>query len=82
MKRIEIPKTSLVVLCGSAGCGKSNFASRHFRPTQVVSSDHCRAMVSDSEEDMSASRKAFKVFRLIIDSRLALGRLTVSDSTA
>ncbi|MCL5057981.1 MAG: AAA family ATPase [Actinobacteria bacterium] len=82
MKKIQIPKTSLVVLSGSAGCGKSSFASRHFRPTQVVSSDHCRAMVSDSEEDMPASGKAFKVFRLLIDSRLSLGKLTVSDSTA
>ena len=82
MKRIQIHKTSLVVLCGSAGCGKSSFASRHFSPSQVVSSDQCRAMVSDSEEDMSASRKAFRVFKLLVDSRLSLGKLTVSDSTA
>lgn len=82
MRVIKIPETSLVVLCGSAGCGKSSFAAHNFMPSQVVSSDHCRAMVSDSEEDMSASNKAFRVFRLIIDLRLALGRLTVSDSTA
>ena len=31
---------------------------------------------------MSASRPAFKVFRTIIDQRLSLGKLTVSDSTA
>ncbi|MFZ5595618.1 MAG: AAA family ATPase [Bacillota bacterium] len=82
MEIIEIPKTSLVVLCGPAGCGKSSFACRHFMPTQVVSSDHCRAMVSDDESDMSASHRAFKVFKYIIEQRLALGRLTVADSTA
>ncbi|MFZ5651156.1 MAG: AAA family ATPase [Bacillota bacterium] len=82
MITLEIPKTSLVVLCGSAGCGKSSFAQRNFTPTQVVSSDHCRAMVSDDESDMSSSRSAFKVFKLIIDQRLMLGRLTVADSTA
>ncbi|MCL6610655.1 MAG: AAA family ATPase [Peptococcaceae bacterium] len=81
-KTIQIPKTSLVVLCGPAGCGKSSFAGRHFIPTQVVSSDRCRAMVSDDEENMAASHRAFRVFRLIIDQRLALGRLTVADSTA
>ncbi|MFZ5647302.1 MAG: AAA family ATPase [Bacillota bacterium] len=82
MIKLEIPKTSLVVLCGSAGCGKSSFAQRNFTTTQVVSSDHCRAMVSDDESDMSSSRSAFKVFKLIIDQRLMLGRLTVADSTA
>ncbi len=82
MRTIEIPRTSLVVLCGSAGCGKSSFAQAHFIPTQVVSSDQCRALVSDDEENMSVSHRAFRVFRLIIDQRLALGRLTVADSTA
>ncbi|MFZ5643999.1 MAG: AAA family ATPase [Bacillota bacterium] len=82
MKAISIPKTSLVVLCGSAGCGKSSFSARHFLPTQVVSSDECRAMVCDNEEDMSISHRAFRLFRLIIDQRLAIGKLTVSDSTA
>jgi protein phosphatase len=82
MKIVEIPDNSLVVLCGSAGCGKSSFAAKHFSPTQVISSDYCRALVSDDEENMSASYRAFKVFRCIIDQRLSLGRLTVADSTA
>lgn len=82
MTTLEIPKTSLVVLCGSAGCGKSSFAGSHFIPTQVVSSDHCRALVSDDEENMASSHRAFRVFRCIIEQRLALGRLTVADSTA
>ncbi|MCL6478286.1 MAG: AAA family ATPase [Peptococcaceae bacterium] len=83
MRTLEIPKTSLVVLCGSAGCGKTTFAARHFSPsTLVVSSDYCRALVSDDEENMAVSHRAFKLFRYIIDQRLALGRLTVADSTA
>ncbi|WP_072870062.1 AAA family ATPase [Desulfofundulus thermosubterraneus] len=79
---LSIPKTSLVVLCGSAGCGKSTFAARWFRDTQIVSSDRCRAFVSDEEENMAASPQAFKVFHCLIEQRLALGRLTVADSTA
>lgn len=82
MKIIEIAKTSLVVLCGSAGCGKSSFAEKHFSPTRIVSSDQCRALISDDEENMAVSHRAFRLFRFIIDQRLALGRLTVADSTA
>lgn len=82
MKILEIPKTSLVVLCGPAGCGKSSFAKKHFSSTQVVSSDHCRALVSDDEENIAASKQSFNLFRFIIDQRLSIGRLTVADSTA
>jgi len=82
MTTIGIPGTSLVVLCGPAGCGKSSFAGKHFSPTRVVSSDRCRELVSDDEENMAASHRAFKLFRCLIDQRLALGRLTVADSTA
>lgn len=79
---LRIPKTSLVVLCGPAGCGKSTFASRWFKETQVVSSDRCRALVSDSEENQAATPQAFKVFYCLIEQRLVLGKLTVADSTA
>lgn len=82
MEAIKIPKTTLVVLCGSAGCGKSSFASAHFKPTEIVSSDRCRELVSDDESDMSASHQAFKIFRCLIEQRLTLGKLTVADSTA
>ncbi len=82
MALIKIPASSLVVLCGPAGCGKSTFARKNFKPTQIVSTDHCRAMVSDDESNISSSYRAFKVFRCIIEQRLALGRLTVADSTA
>ncbi|WP_051275920.1 AAA family ATPase [Desulfovirgula thermocuniculi] len=79
---LRVPKTSLVVLCGPAGCGKSTFASRWFKETQIVSSDRCRALVSDSEENQAATPQAFRVFHCLIEQRLTLGRLTVADSTA
>ena len=34
-----IPELSLVVLIGPSGCGKSTFARKHFKPTEVMSSD-------------------------------------------
>jgi protein phosphatase len=78
---IRIPENTLVVLCGPAGCGKSFFAARHFLPTQVVSSDHCRALISDDPANQSVSHHAFDLMRFIIRKRLLLGRLTVADAT-
>lgn len=79
--RIRLPSDALVVLVGAAGCGKSTFAAAHFRPTQVVSSDACRALVSDDESDAAASRDAFALMHLIVEFRLKRGRLTVADAT-
>ncbi|MFA4886502.1 MAG: AAA family ATPase [Desulfotomaculaceae bacterium] len=82
MAGISLPRTTLLVMCGVPGCGKSSFAARYFRDTMVVSSDRCRSLVSDSETNISASREAFKLFRFTIERRLSLGRFTVADSTA
>ncbi|MBI4280542.1 MAG: AAA family ATPase [Armatimonadetes bacterium] len=82
MPKITIPNPSLVILCGPAGSGKSTFARRFFPETTVVSSDRCRALLSDDESNISISRDAFELFHFIIDRRLRLGRLTVADSTA
>jgi protein phosphatase len=71
----------MVVLIGAAGSGKSTFAKKHFRPTEILSSDHCRALVSDDEGDQSASKDAFEVLYFIARKRLARGRLTVIDAT-
>src|SRR5215208_1214745 len=81
MTKITIPKLSLVVLVGPSGSGKSTFARRHFRPTEVLSSDACRGMVSDDENDQSVTKDAFEVLRFVAGKRLALGRLTVVDAT-
>ncbi|HYF77264.1 MAG TPA: polynucleotide kinase-phosphatase [Symbiobacteriaceae bacterium] len=79
--KINIPELSLVVLIGPSGCGKSTFARQHFLPTEVLSSDHCRALVSDDENNQSVSKEAFEVLHAIAARRLALGRLTVVDAT-
>ena len=78
---IKIPNLSLVVLIGPSGSGKSTFARNKFKPTEVLSSDVCRGMVCDDENDQTVTREAFEVLRFIAGKRLALGRLTVIDAT-
>jgi protein phosphatase len=78
---IKIPKLSLVVLIGPSGSGKTMFARRHFKPTEILSSDVCRGMVSDDENDQTVTNQAFEVLQYVAAKRLALGRLTVIDAT-
>ncbi len=78
---LTIPDFCLVLLVGASGAGKSTFAARHFRPTEIVSSDTCRALVSDDEADQSASAAAFELVHMITGKRLAARRLTVIDAT-
>ena len=70
-----------MVLVGPAGCGKSTFAEKHFLKTQIVSSDECRALVSDDAANQGVSGHAFDLMHFIIEKRLYLGRLTVADAT-
>ena len=79
--KITIPELSLVVLIGPSGCGKSSFARKHFKQTEVISSDHCRALVSDDENNQEATKDAFEVLHYIAAKRLAGGKLTVVDAT-
>ncbi|WP_326610056.1 polynucleotide kinase-phosphatase [Streptomyces scopuliridis] len=78
---LPVPDLSLVVLIGATGSGKSTFARSRFKPTEVVSSDFCRGLVSDDENDQSATGDAFDVLHYIVGKRLAAGRLTVVDAT-
>jgi protein phosphatase len=71
-----------VVLVGATGSGKSTFARKHFKPTEVISSDFCRGLVSDDENDQSATKDAFDVLHYIAGKRLAAGRRTVVDATS
>ncbi|MGW0878290.1 polynucleotide kinase-phosphatase [Streptomyces sp. NPDC002671] len=79
---LPVTDLSLVVLVGASGSGKSTFARRHFAPTEVISSDFCRGLVSDDENDQSATRDAFDVLHYIAGKRLAAGRRTVVDATS
>ena len=81
VRTLPVTDLSLVVLVGASGSGKSTFARRHFKPTEVISSDFCRGLVADDENDQSASRDAFDVLHYIAGKRLAAGRRTVVDAT-
>jgi protein phosphatase len=79
--KVTVPELSLVVLIGSSGSGKSTFARKHFRPTEILSSDFCRGLVSDTESDQAATNDAFEVLHFIAAKRLAAAKLTVVDAT-
>jgi protein phosphatase len=79
--RIVIPELSFVLLIGPSGSGKSTFARRHFKPTEILSSDVYRGFVSDDESDQTASEDAFDALYNVARKRLARGRLTVLDAT-
>lgn len=79
--KISIPELALVVLVGPSGSGKSSFGRRHFKPTEVISSDFCRGLVSDDENAQSATDDAFAVLHFIAARRLGAGKLTVIDAT-
>ncbi len=78
---ISLPDLCLVALVGASGSGKSSFAKRHFRPTEVLSSDFFRGLVSDDENDQAATKDAFEVLNFVAAKRLAAGKLVVVDAT-
>lgn len=79
---LRLLRPSVVVLCGPAGCGKSTFAEKHFRPTQILSSDWARARISDDERDQRYNSQAFALVHFLVEQRLTVNRLCVVDSTA
>ena len=79
--RIAIPDFCLVVLIGASGSGKSTFARRHFKPTEVISSDACRGMVEDDENSLDATADAFALLHFIAETRLKRRKLAVIDAT-
>ena len=79
--KITLPELSLVVLIGASGSGKSTFARQHFKATEVLSSDFCRGLVSDDENDQGSTKDAFEVLHFVAGKRLAAGKLTVVDAT-
>lgn len=79
--KLTIPELSLVVLIGATSSGKSTFAHRHFKPTEILSSDFCRAILADDENDQSITNEAFELLHYIAAKRIKSGRLTVIDAT-
>src|SRR4051794_23007229 len=79
--QLTFPELSLVLLVGPSGCGKSTFARRHFRPSEIVSSDFYRGVVCDDESNQAASRDAFALVHEVVARRLAWRRFTVVDAT-
>src|SRR5436305_13719089 len=81
MKRLDIPELAVVALIGASGSGKSTLARKLFLPTEVLSSDFFRGLVSDDENDQSATPDAFDALYYLLEKRLARGKLAVVDAT-
>ena len=79
--RIEIPEIAVVALMGVSGSGKSTFAKKYFKPTEVLSSDYFRALISDDENNQLVTSQAFDTLYYVANKRLELGLLTVIDAT-
>ena len=78
---LDIPEFSLVLLIGPSGSGKSTFARKHFRATEIISSDVCRGLVSDDDNALDATGDAFELLRATLELRLKRRKLTVIDAT-
>jgi protein phosphatase len=78
---IAIPDFSLVVLIGATGSGKSTFAAKYFLPTEIVSSDRARGLVSDDETNQDVTADAFDLVHDIAEKRLKHRKLAVIDAT-
>ena len=78
---LSLPRDALVLLIGVAASGKSTFAARHFLPTQVLSSDALRAMITDDPNAQGATEDAFDLLHRLLAMRLRRGRRTVVDAT-
>jgi protein phosphatase len=80
-RTLTIPELALVVLIGPSGSGKSTFARAHFGAFETLSSDYCRGLVSNDENDQGATKPAFETLHFIAGKRLERGLLTVVDAT-
>lgn len=81
MFKITLPDPSLILLLGAAGAGKSTLARRHFQPTEIISSDHCRALICDDENNQAVNAEAFALLHHLTQLRLQWKKLTVIDAT-
>src|SRR5690554_2612183 len=79
--RIKIPEFSLVVLIGPSSSGKTYFAKKHFKLSEIISLDYCRLLLSDDEFDQLVTNDALELMYFLIDKRLHLRKFTVVDAT-
>jgi protein phosphatase len=79
--KISIPDFCLVALVGASGSGKSTFAARYFKSTEVLSSDFFRGLVSDDENDQTATTDAFDALHHVAGIRLRRRQFVVVDAT-
>src|SRR6187200_354482 len=77
---VVLPSPCLVVLVGPSGAGKSTWATAHFSPQQIVSSDQLRGIVGESEDDVAASNDAFELLETIVEHRVRRRLTTVVDT--
>lgn len=78
---LPVPADAMVLLIGVAASGKSTFARHHFAPTEILSSDALRAVITDDPQAQAATDDAFDLLHRILAMRLGRGRLTVIDAT-
>lgn len=78
---LALPGDAMALLIGIAASGKSTFARRHFAPTEVLSSDQMRALITDDPHAQAATADAFDLLHRVLAMRLRRGRLTVVDAT-
>jgi protein phosphatase len=79
--RIGLRDPTLVVLVGAAGSGKSTFAARWFDPSEVLSSDAFREILTGDAGDQRATKTAFSIIHRELTKRLAARRTVVVDAT-
>lgn len=79
--RIEIPELSVIAMIGATSSGKTSFAKKYFKKTEVLSSDFFRAMICDDENAQDISQDAFDLLYKTANQRLKYGKLTVIDAT-
>ncbi len=72
---------AFLVLIGPPAAGKTAWAWARFLPTQIVSLDTWRGVVSDDTADQGATADAVAIEQLVLAARCRRRRLTVVDAT-
>jgi protein phosphatase len=67
--KLLIPSCRSSCSSAPAGAGKSTFARKHFKPTEVLSSDFCRGLVERRREQPGATGDAFDVLQVVAAKR-------------